>query len=212
KTMLEIMLTAFMLPLLLLFGPSEVGLGNSVSQSKKKNPDSQSGGSGTLKKMIVETGSVTMDVDLNRLNGIRSTTGKPETMHFAVAANSFFPILVFNNLLRGPQPGSMELVPQNSATFPALLNASLNQLVVEKLAAGEPFDLAVRDAKTGFVFFNIEGHQYSYDAKGQLLSIQRGRVLISKEFANALGRPTDAGAVVGRISIGAVMQPIETRR
>src|SRR4029077_9479281 len=32
---------------------------------------------------------------------------------------------------------------------------------------------------------------------------------ISKEFANALGRPSDAGASVGTISIGAAMQPAE---
>ena len=34
---------------------------------------------------------------------------------------------------------------------------------------------------------------------------------ISKEFANALGRPADAGATVGKISIGAAMQPIEVQ-
>jgi hypothetical protein len=82
---------------------------------------------------------------------------------------------------------------------------------VEKLPSAERFDLAVRDAKTGFTFFNIEGHQYDYDATGQLLSIQRGRLLISKEFANALGRPSDAGATVGKISIGATMQPVEVQ-
>jgi len=67
----------------------------------------------------------------------------------------------------------------------------------------------VRDAKTGFTFFNIEGHQYDYDAKGQLLSIQGGRLLTSKEFADAVGRPADVGSAVGKISISAMMQPIE---
>jgi hypothetical protein len=90
-----------------------------------------------------------------------------------------------------------------------VLSASINQLVVEKLPSGERFDLAVRDAKTGFTFFNIEGHQYNYDATGQLLTVQGGRLLISKQFADALGRPADAGTPVGRISIGAAMQPIE---
>ena len=65
------------------------------------------------------------------------------------------------------------------------------------------------DAKTGFTFFNTEGHQYDYDANAQLLTITAGRLLISKEFANALGRPSEAGSVVGGISIGANMQPIE---
>ena len=41
------------------------------------------------------------------------------------------------------------------------------------------------------------------------MSIQGGRLLISDEFAKVLGRPRDAGANVGRISIGAAMQPIE---
>ena len=36
-----------------------------------------------------------------------------------------------------------------------------------------------------------------------------GRLLISKEFASALGRPADVSAAVGKISIGAAMQPIE---
>ena len=67
----------------------------------------------------------------------------------------------------------------------------------------------MRDAKTGFVFFNIEGNLYDYDANAQLLTITEGRLLVSEEFANALGRPSDAGSVVGKISVGAAMQPIE---
>src|SRR5438034_1858532 len=194
--------TCLMLPLLLLCNSSQ----NSVAGSKQKSPDAQSG---TLEKMIVASGSVAMDVDLNRLNGVNSATGKRETLRFVVAANSFFPVLVFNDVLRAAEPGSIALIPQNSATLPAALSASLNQLVVEKLPSGEAFDLAVRDGKTGFVFFNIAGHQYDYDANGQLLSIKEGRLLVSQEFAKALGRASGAGSVVGKISIGTSMQPIE---
>ena len=43
----------------------------------------------------------------------------------------------------------------------------------------------------------------------KLLSITGGRLLVSNEFAKALGRPSDAGAVVGEISIGATMESIE---
>ena len=43
--------------------------------------------------MIVENGSVTMDLDLNRLNGISSRSARPAELQFAVAANSFFSIL-----------------------------------------------------------------------------------------------------------------------
>src|SRR5438094_4641303 len=171
---------------------------------------------GTLQKMIVESGSVTIDLDLNGFNGNSSLVARPVTLQFAVGANSFFPILVFNNLLRGPEQGSMALIPAginaSGYSLPAALGASLKQLVVEKLSSDRGHDLAVRDANTGFTFFNVEGHQYNYDAKAQLLSITKGRLLVSKEFANVLGRPSNAGEVVGRISVGAAMQPIEINR
>ncbi len=151
---------------------------------------------GTLQKMIVESGSVTMDLDLNGLNGSGSLVARPVTLQFAVGANSFFPILVFNDLLRGPEQGSMALIPAGvnapGYSLPGTLGASLQQLLIEKLPLDRGHDLAVRDADTGFTFFNVEGHQYNYDAKAQSLSITNGRLLVSKEFANALGRPSDA--------------------
>src|SRR5713101_284211 len=168
---------------------------------------------GTLQKMIVESGTVTMDLDLNGFNESSSLVARPATFQFAVGANSFFPILVFNDLLRGPEQGSMALVPAGvnapGYSLPAPLGASLKQLVIEKLPSDRGFDLAVRDGNTGLTFFNVEGHQYNYDANARLLSITNGRLLVSKEFANALGRPSDAGSVAGGISIGATMQSIE---
>src|SRR5207253_6931902 len=144
--------------------------------------------------MIVESGSVTMDLDVSQLNGSAFIAGNLQSVHFAVAANSFFSILVFKDVLRGPEPGSMALVPQNSASaIPASLASSLKQLVIEKLPSDAGFDLAVRDAKTGFTFFNVEGNQYDYDARAQLLSITGGRLLVSKELAKSLG---------GRLEIG----------
>src|SRR2546430_11008167 len=143
-----------------------------------------------------------MELDLDRLSGDGPLAAKVVQLRFDVAANSFFNVLVFNDLLRGPEQGSMALVPQYSIELPSALMASLNQLAVEKLPSAERFDLAVRNAKTGFTFFNIEGHQYDYDAKGQLLTITAGNLLVSKEFANALGRASDAGATVRKISLG----------
>src|SRR5439155_1028217 len=201
---MKIMLIGFTLTLLLLFGPPKAG---SSDPGKGKSPSEA--GSGTLQKMIVQSGSATMDIDLNRLNGINSMREKVETLRFAVAANSFFPILIFNNALRGPTLGSMGLIPQNSVALPAALIASLNQLVIEKIDWSGDFDIVVRDGKSGFVFFNIEGNLYDYDAGAQLLSIHGGRLLISKEFANALGRPSDAALMVGKISVAVTMQPIE---
>jgi hypothetical protein len=47
----------------------------------------------------------------------------------------------------------MGLMPQNNVALPAALTASLKRLAVEKLGSGEPFDMAVRDAMSGFVLF-----------------------------------------------------------
>ena len=168
--------------------------------------------SGTLQKMIVESGSATIEIDLNRLNGISSTMETSETLRFWVAPNSFFPILVFNNELRGAELGSMALIAQSSVGLPAPLSESLQQLVIEKIDWSTPFDIVMRDGKSGFVFFNVEGNLYDYDPDAQLLSIQEGRLLVSKEFANALGRPSEAGLVVGKISVGVTMQPSEIFR
>jgi hypothetical protein len=216
--MLKIVISAFMLPLLLLFGSRDENSPNasSAANTSSSRPDQ----SGTLQKMIVASGSATMELDLDSINpeSFRdSTTGRLETapspklseLHFAVAPNSFFPILVFNNMLRGPKPGSMGLVPQNNVVLPPALAASLNRLAIEKIGSSASFDMSVRDAMSGFVFFNIQGNRYDYDASSQSFGIHGGRLLISKEFATALGRRADAGLVVGKISVRTTMQPIE---
>jgi hypothetical protein len=206
--MSKLTLTGFALPLFLLFASPQAS-GPKAFAGTSKVVQSQ-GRSGTLQKMIVESGSVTIDLDLNRLNGIGSARQTTVRLQFAVAANSFFSILVFNDLLRGPDHGSMVLVPQNSVpTLPVSLGASIKQLALEKLASNAGYDLAVRDNKTGFVFFNVEGAHYDYDANAKALNITGGRLLVSKELAKALGRPSNSGAVVGEISIGGIMEPIE---
>src|SRR5262249_54797816 len=152
--------------LLLFLGHSS---GNYAAQPKQNNSDTPSG---TFQKMIVENGSVTMDLDLNRLNGISSIVERPGTLQFAAQATPFFTILDFNGLLRGAETCSMALALESSSpaglnnpgySLAAALSESLKQLVIEKLPSDAAFDLAVRDGKTGFTFFNIEGHQYDYD-------------------------------------------------
>jgi len=204
--MLRKLFSCLTLPLLLLLSNSS---GNSAPQLPGKNPDGQTG---TLERLIVANGNAVMDLDLNRLRGDGSAApqSKREGVRFDVGPNSFFTILVFNDVLRGPEQGSMGLVWGNSRNLPEPLNASSNQLVIEKLAADESSDLVVRDGKTGFVFFNVEGNLYKYDAAAHLLTINRGRLLISEELAKMLGRPADAGAAVGEISITTSMYPIET--
>ena len=203
--MIKSTLTSFMLPVLLLLSSSS---DNSAAREKQKSTDIQSE---TVEKLIVVNGSATMEIDLDRLNDTGSVTEKSklETLRFAVGPDSFFTILVTNDVLRGPLPGSMGLIPQNAANFPALLNASYHQLMIEKKPSDEAHDLVVRDSKSGFVFFNIEGHSYDYDASKHLLSIQDARLLVSTEFAAGLGRPAAAGSVAGSISIDATMSAIE---
>lgn len=183
------------------------GAGNLAAENTKKTPEANTG---TLEKMIVANGSVAMDIDLNRLNGTRTVRGKQaksSELRFDVEPNSFFTILVFNNELRGPLPGTMALIPQSSAVLPAKLNASYGSLVIENAAWGGHFDLVVRDGKTGFVFFNIEGQEFGYEAG--TLSATSGRLLLSKDFATALGRESEAGSVYGKISMSTTMRAIE---
>ena len=207
--MLRKILVTLTLVLLVLLGTYAVQSATGRIRHREAGQKTSEVRTGTLQKMIVENGSVRMDLDLNRLNGIGSAAQNIQHLNFAVGANSFFPVLVFNDQLRGPLPGSMALVPQKVPALPAPLGASLNRLTVEKLPSGQGSDLAVRDSNTGFTFFNIHGHQYDYDAAAQSLAVTNGGLVISKEFAQALGRPSDAGSVAGTISIGAAMQPIQ---
>ncbi len=165
--------------------------------------------SGIVKKMIVATGNVAMDLDLNRLNGKGSGGSALTSLRFDVEQDSFFTILVLNDELRGPIPSSMPIIPKGSAALPSRLGASLGQLVIENLPSGEAHELAVRDAKTGFTFFYIEGHLYDFSPIDQVLNIRMGRLLMTKEFASELGRDADAGSTVGEISISATMRTIE---
>jgi hypothetical protein len=59
------MLTTLVLPIALLFGPHPTAWSNSA-----KNPDNRTP-TGTLQKMIAENESVTIDLDINRSNGIK---------------------------------------------------------------------------------------------------------------------------------------------
>ena len=211
--MSKITLTTFALLSVLFFANAS---GNNASQPKQHASEALSG---TLQKMIVENATVTMQLDLNGLNRSNSLVARPVTLQFAAAPNSFFPVLVFNDLLRGLQPGSMALALQNSSSagvnvsgyshLPAALRSSLKRLKVEKLPSGQNFELAVRDSNTGFTFFNIEGHQYNYDAAARSFTITGGKLLISKQFASTLGITPEGDSLAGTISIGAAMQPIQ---
>src|SRR4029078_1277896 len=133
--MSKLTLTGLALPLFLLFASPPESAPKAFGATKE-SPENQEQ-RGTLQKRIVESGSVTMDLDINRLNGFGSVRGRATTLQFAVASNSFFLILVFNELLRVPEPGSMALIPAGvnapGYSLPAALRASLKQLAIQKL-------------------------------------------------------------------------------
>ena len=118
--MLKKTVIVFTLSLVSLLGNSSENYAAQLSQKTSDAP------TGIFQKMIVESGSVTMDLDLNGFNGSTSLVARPLTLQFAVGANSFFPILVFNDLLRGPEPGSMGLIRRGKfveAAVPAAPNS-----------------------------------------------------------------------------------------
>jgi hypothetical protein len=205
--MSHVIRTGFVLLLFLFLGTSRQDY---AAQSTSKEPRATFG---TLQKMIVQSGTVTMRLDGDQLKG-SSSHRQQATFQFGIAANSFFSVLIFNGQLRGPEPGMMALIPeaQPAPQLPDHLSASFKQLVIEKFSPNAPLDLAVRDGKTGFTFFKIEGHQFNYEHNARSLSITGGRLVVSKELAESLGRPSDAGVVAGEISIGAAMEPIEVDR
>lgn len=194
-----------LLPLIAFFGNGSNLLLSGLNQHGPKRD------SGTLEKMMVESGSVALDFNLNRLNGsgLRGKKSGPSELRFDVERDSFFTVIVFNDELRGPLPGSMGLIPLGTAVLPAKLKNSYQQLVIENMPFGSPYELVIRDGKTGFVFFNIEGQEYDYNPYGHSLRILSGRLLMSEEFAAELGRPSETGTIFGKISIETNLRPIE---
>lgn len=165
------------------------------------------GESGTLEKMIVAGGSAAVNIDLDKLNGIKSRS-QTTLVDFDLETNAFFKSLVFNDEFRGTLPSSIKITTKDSVGFPENLNASLNQLVFERLEWGGHYEYAVRDSNTGFTFFDVDGPEFEYEPSERRLAI-RARLLISDEFAADMKRPADAGATVGTIDILATLKPIE---
>src|ERR1051325_2649576 len=205
--MLKSTLALFLLPTVLLLASSS---NNSAAKPKQNNPAAQTE---TVEKLIVANGTASLELDLSRLNNVGTTSEAPNmaTLHFALAPDSFFTIVVTNDVLRDSLPGSVGLNPQNSADLPQILFAALHQLILEKVRADEGFELVVRDAKTNFAFFNVEGADYDYNPGAKSFRINNGRLLVSEEFAKQLRLPSARHAVVGNISLVANMQPIEIK-
>ncbi len=162
---------------------------------------------------MMDSGSVVLDLDLDRLEGTGvhadSAASHRDAVRFQVGPDTFFTILRFNGVLRGAEPGTIGLRWDHSRMLPGPLNAAANDLVLERTGSGQQFEFVVRNGQTGVVFFNVEGNLYQYDAAARRLRIEGGRLLISEELAKTLGRPSDAGMVVGEMSAASTMTPIE---
>lgn len=167
--------------------------------------------SGTLEKLIVSSGTVLMNLDLGRLNGTgkRSGAGEMSELRFDADKNSLFTIVVFENELRDSVPGELPISPKGKAELPGKLGAGYENLMIERSAPGSEYEFVVRDRRTWYPFFNIEGHQVKYDHGSRLLNIEGGRMLISDRFAADLGRGVKAGTVVGEMSLYAKMRQVE---
>lgn len=194
------------LPILVFFGESSSSLFSKIGLT------SRSSDTGTLEKLVATSGAISMSLDLDRINGTGAKAAVPTILNFDVASDSFFTAMVYNGELRGTLPSSLGIVPKASSFLPARLSSSYNQLVVESLPWGGNYDLVIRDAQTGYIFFNVEGYELSYDSAGYVLGFKGGRLLLSNEFATDLGRPGDAGAIVGDLNIAANMRAIEVTR
>src|SRR2546429_6332001 len=146
--MLKKILIALTLSLLVLLGSYAVQSAKARNRGGELNQKASDAPTGTLQKMIVENGSVTMDLDIGRLNG---AAGQTLQAQFAVGANSFFPVLVFNDQLRGPVPGSMALIPSRSggiSPLPSAPNASLYQLAAGQISFPQRAAPTVADSTT----------------------------------------------------------------
>src|SRR5690242_5455362 len=91
------------------------------------------GENGTLEKLIVASGRVALDVDLQQVREASAAAGKRTSsrLSFDAEKDAFMTYLVFNGELRGPLPGALRLLPRAGQALPAGLEASRDHLVVE---------------------------------------------------------------------------------
>ena len=202
--------STFILFLFPIFSLPAANLHASAAQTRPKSCEVKTD---TIEKLMVIDGNSTIDLDLNRLNDITAPAEKTEkvSLRFAIAPESFFTVVVTSGVLRGPSPGSISFVSQNGASLPGTLEGSVKRLVLEKMPSDSAYDLILRDSTTGFVFFNLVGHQYDYDPETHSLNINDATLLVSEQFARQLGRPWQAQVATGKMSLRATLSPIEVR-
>src|SRR6188472_1810134 len=203
KNITRNLLVQLSLPALALF---TAGSQPALAQNGESSPDAPSG---IQEKIVASTGTVTLSVDWNRFGGNKGTVAKQAPLQFQIAPGSFFSAVVFNDEFRAVESGALSLVPAQGTTAPDALKSSFKQLTLAKLPPGQPYELAVRDAQSGFVYFNVDRFEYRYQGGTRVLGLENARLLLSPEFAQQLGRSADAGTEAGALSMQASMYPIE---
>ena len=111
-----------MVALFLLFGSPETGSPNAF-RAAKENPDRQDQ-SRTLQKIIVENGSVTMNLDVNRLNGIKSLA---HSDYRAPSANGV------------PRPDHVVIVIEENHSYSEIIGSSAAPYINSLAAQGALF-------------------------------------------------------------------------
>ncbi len=165
----------------------------------------------SYEKLAASSGTISVTVDTAVLNGSGVDQPIPTTSVFRAGTDSFFTAIATDEEFRGLLPSSLPLINDANAALPGRLGRSAGQLIVDSSAFGSHYGLVIRDAKTGFAFFNVEGYEFVYQPVGRFLSIKGGRLLLSEEYAKELGR-TDAGRVVGELSLDLSMRVIEVTK
>lgn len=165
----------------------------------------------TYEKLAAASGTVSLNVDIAALNGVNGSEPSYSTTTFRAGTDSFFTAIATDEEFRGLLPSSLPLLPEGDSALPGKLGTSLGQLIVDSSPFGSHYSLVIRDAKTGFAYFNVEGHEFVYQPHGRFLSIKGGRLLLSSEYAKELGLK-DTSRVVGELSLDLSMRPIEVTK
>ncbi len=153
---------------------------------------------GTLEKLVATKGTVTLNLQ-----------GANAPLEYEVGRESWLTIIVFNKNFRAVDGGTLPLISTQAGKVPEAFGVSLGRLALEKLPAGGQYELAVRDADSGLVLFNVDRFEYQYDAAGRVLRMNDARLVFSDEFAQQLGRKADAGQPAGTITLSTAMYPLE---
>lgn len=171
---------------------------------KKVGSNSQSG---VLKRLIVSNGTVNIKLD-NTVVGTNKRAGQVD-LSFNIEKDAMFNVTTVDDELRGPMPGSMNIEPAQKSSLTGKLGNSYERLSVERPPFTEEHSLYVRDSKSGFKFFFVEGHELSFEPGESRFAASNGRLMITKDFARVLGNDELAGTRAGSISISAKMRAIE---